>query len=255
VGDAVQGLPGLMRGNVPPDSAAVCRTLELRIIPDSLLAGEARDRGWHQRERIVTWMEKERQRMIASQLHREELAGKVEVTDAEVRASYEEHIDSYKSVPGIIHMTEVLCDTRAEAEDILARARAGERLKVLASRHSVRPGMKPVTGHAFADSGRAIIQSLVSSPYRVALGDSNTSDVGVLQGPLEVQEKYSIFRLDQPFELAPVPFRQVQRPIRVRIRKNREAVLFDAFLDSLRRAYADQVQITEEALSRYAAAR
>lgn len=254
VGDAVQGLRGLLKGAAMPDSTALRRTLKLRVIPDSLLAVEARDRGFHQREHVVAWTEKERQSLLASHLYQDELAGKVVVTAEETRAAYDEHIESYTSLPGVIHITEVLCDTRAEAEDVLARAQAGERVGVLASRHSVRPGMKPVRGHAFSDSGRVIIESLFNSPYRSALGDSNTADVGVVQGPLEVQEKYSVFRLDQPIELLPVEFRQVRKPIRARIRKNREGVLFDVFLDSLRGAYADQVQIHEEGLSRYAAA-
>jgi len=252
VGDAVQRLPRLLKGSVLPDSTALRRTLTLRIIPDSLLTIEARDRGFHQREDVVAWLEKERQSLLASQLFRDELAGKVVVTDEEVRAVYDEHIESYTSLPGVIHITEVLCDTRAEAEHVLARAQDGERLAVLASSHSVRSGMKPVRGHAFADSGRVIIQSLFNSPYRTALGDSNTADVGVVQGPLEVQERYSVFRLDQPIELLPVEFRQVRKPIRARIRKNREGVLFDVFLDSLRGVYADQVQVHEEGLSRYA---
>jgi hypothetical protein len=254
VGDAVQMLLDLEQGVIPPDSATAFLALELKIIPDSLLTLEARAQGRHQRGDIVEWKEKKRQGLIASQLRLDEIAGKVEVTDAEVRAYYEKYIDTYKSLPGIIEMTEVLCDTRAEAEALLARARAGERLEQLAVRHSVRPGMKPVGGHAFADSGRVTVESLVQSPYRTIFGDSNSKDVGVLQGPLAVQEKYSVFRLDQPFEKAPVSFRQVRRPIRVNMRQRREGVLFDAFLDSLRRTYADQVQISEEALSRYAAA-
>ena len=253
VSDAVQGLRDLEKGAVPPDSATAFRALEL-IIPDSLLTLEARAQGRHQRGDIMEWKEKKRQELIASQLRLDEIADKVEVTDADVRAYYEKFIDTYTSLPGFIQMTEVLCDTRAEAEAILARARAGERLEQLAVRHSVRPGLKPVGGHAFAYSGRVTVESLVQSPYRTIFGDSNSKDVGVLQGPLAVQEKYSVFRLDQPFEKAPVSFRQVRRPIRVNMRQRREGVLFDAFLDSLRRTYADQVQISEEALSRYAAA-
>jgi len=254
VSDAVQGLRDLKKGAVPPDSATAFRALEL-IIPDSLLTLEARAQGRHQRGDIMEWKEKKRQELIASQLRLDEIADKVEVTDADVRAYYEKFIDTYTSLPGFIQMTEVLCDTRAEAEAILARARAGERLEQLAVRHSVRPGLKPVGGHAFADSGRITVEPLYQSPYRTIYGDSNTEDVGVLQGPLEVQEKYSVFRLDQPVELTAVSFRQVRRPIRVNIRQRREGVLFNAFLDSLRRVYANQVQISEEALSRYAAAR
>ena len=255
VGDFVQGLLDAEKGALPPDSAAVFHVLELWILPDSLLALEARAQGLHQRADLVEWKENKHQKLLASQLRLDEVEGRVEVTDAEVRAYYEKYLDTYKSLPGVIEMTEVLVDTRAEAEAILGRARAGERLEELAIRHSVRPGMKPVGGHTFADSGRVTIESLYQSPYRTFFGDSNSKDVGVLQGPLEVQEKYSVFRLDQPFEKVPLPFKQVQRPIRVDIRKGREGVLFNAFLDSLRRAEADQVQVNEEVLSRYAAGR
>lgn len=255
VGDFVQGLLDLEKGGLPPDSAAVFHVLELWVLPDSLLALEARAQGLHQRADLVEWKEKKLQRLLASQLRLDEVEGRVEVTDAEVRAYYDEHLDTYKSLPGIIEMTEVLVNTRTEAEEILARARSGERLTELAIRHSVRPDMKPVGGHTFADSGRVTVESLYQSPYRTFFGDHNAKDVGVLQGPLAVQEKYSVFRLDQAFEMVPLPFKQVQRPIRVNIRKRREGVIFDAFLDSLRRAEADQVQIREEALSRYTAAR
>ena len=254
VGDFVQGLLAVEKGALPPDSAAVCHVLELWILPDSLLALEARAQGRHQRADIVEWKEKKLQKLLASQLRLDEVEGRVEVTDAEVRAYYEKYLDTYKSLPGVIEMTEVLVDTRTEAEEILARVRSGERLEELAIRHSVRPSMKPVGGHTFADSGRVTIESLYQSPYRTFFGDSNSKDVGVLQGPMEVQEKYSVFRLDQPYEMALLPFKQVQRPIRADIRKRREGVLFNAFLDSLRRAEADQVQIREEALFRYAAA-
>lgn len=255
VGDFVQGLLNLEKGGLPPDSAAIFHVLELYVLPDSLLALEARAQGLHQRADIVKWKEKKLQRLLASQLRLDEVEGQVEVTDAEVRAYYDKHLDTYKSLPGIIEMTEVLVNTRAEAEEILVRARSGERLTELAIRHSVRPGMKPVGGHTFADSGRGTVESLYQSPYRTFFGDHNSKDVGVLQGPLAVQEKYSVFRLDLAFEMVPLPFKQVQRPIRVNIRKRREGVIFDAFLDSLRRAEAEQVQIREEALSRYTAAR
>ena len=255
VRDFVQGLLDVEKGALPPDSAAVFHMLEVWVLPDSLLVLEARARRLHQRADIVEWKEKNHQILLASQLRLDELEGRVEVTDAEVRAYYEKYLDTYKSLPGIIEMTEVLVDTRTEAEEILAQARGGERLAELAQRHSVRPSMKPVGGHTFADSGRVTVESLYQSPYRTFFGDSNSKDVGVLQGPMEVQEKYSVFRLDQPYEMALVPFKQVQRPIRVKIRKRREGVLFDAFLDSLRRAEVNQVQISEEVLSRYAARR
>ena len=254
-GDAVRGLRSLKKGALPPDSVAAVLAIERWILPDSLLALEARMQGRHQWPAVVAWAEGQKQSLLVSQLRLDVVAGKVSVTETEVRNYYEQHLETYRSLPGVIEMTEVLVNTRAEAEEILARVRGGERLAELAQRHSVRPSMEPVGGHTFADSGRVTIESLYQSPYRTFFGDSNSKDVGVLQGPMEVQEKYSVFRLDQPYEMALLPFKQVQRPIRVKIRKRREGVLFDAFLDSLRRVEADQVQISEEVLSRYAVGR
>ncbi len=254
VGDAVQRLRSLKKGALPPDSAAAVLAIERWILPDSLLALEARMQERHQWPDMVAWAEGQKQSLLVSQLRLDVVTGKVSVTEAEVRDYYEQHLETYRSLPGVIEMTEVLVSTRAEAEEILARVRGGERLAELARRHSVRPSMKPVGGHTFADSGRVTIESLYQSPYRTFFGDSNSKDVGVLQGPMEVQEKYSVFRLDQPYEMALLPFKQVQRPIRVNIRKRREGVLFDAFLDSLRQAYAGEVHISQDALSRYTTA-
>ena len=254
VGDAVRGLRSLKKGALPPDSVAAVLAIERWILPDSLLALEARMQERHQWPTMVAWAESQKQSLLVSQLRLDAVAGKVSVTEVEVQDYYEQNLENYRSLPGVIEMTEVLVDTRAEAEEILARARGGERLAELAQHHSVRPSMKPVGGHTFADSGRVTIESLYQSPYRTFFGDSNSKEVGVLQGPMEVQEKYSVFLLDQPYEMALLPFKQVQRPIRVNIRKRREGVLFDAFLDSLRQAYAGEVHISQDALSRYTTA-
>ena len=253
--DAMDGLRDLDKDALPPDTAAVVRALEERLIPDSLLVLEARARGLTEGPGMVEWREMERLGLMAARLRSDVVKGRAEVTEEEVRDHYERNLESYTSLPGFIRMTEVLLDTRAQADSILARARAGEGLEALAARHSVRPGMKPVGGHTFGDSGRVTIRPLYNSPYRTVFGDRNTEDVGVLQGPLEVQGRYSVFHLDQPFEKEAVPFWRLRRRIAGQILRRREAVLFESFLDSLRRVHAAEVVIREEALSGYVATR
>ena len=148
-------------------------------------------------------------------------------------------------------MTEVLVETKEEAEQVLQLAREGESMEKLATRHSVRPGMEELGGHAFTDSGRVEIASLFQSPYRTFFGDSNDKDVGVVQGPLEVQDRFSVFRLDIPFEKEAIPFKQVKRPIRVKLREQEETKIFNTFLDSLRSEYQSQVEWNEDALARH----
>ena len=254
--DAMEGLRRLEESDsAPPDTAAIFRALDEWILPDTLLVLEARARGMPDRPEMVEWRERERPGLMAARLRQDVVEGRVEVTEEEVKDHYESNLEDYTTLPGFIRMTEVLCGTRAQADSVLARARAGERLEVLAARHSVRPGMKPVGGHTFGDSGKVTIEPLYQSPYRTVFGDRNTEDVGVLQGPLEVQERYSVFRLDQAFEKEAVPFWRLRRRIKARIRRGREAALFEAFLDSLRLVHAREVKLSEEALSRYAAAR
>ena len=253
--DAMEGLRRLEESAAPPDTAAIFRALDEWILPDTLLVLEARAQGMPGRPEMVEWKERQRPGLMAARLRQDVVGGRVEVNAEEVREHYESHLESYTTLPGFIRMTEVLCGTRAQADSVLARARAGERLEVLAVRHSVRPGMKPVGGHTFGDSGKVTIEPLYQSPYRTVFGDRNTEDVGVLQGPLEVQQRYSVFRLDQPFEKEAVPFWRLRRRIDGQIRRAREAALFEAFLDSLRLVHAREVEISEEALSRYAAAR
>jgi len=243
------------KGKLPPDSSAALRVFDTMILRDSLLLIEARSKGHHLRGELIEWKERKHLGLMATQLREDLVEGKVKVTEEEAKARYEKYIDSYKSIPGIIQMTEVLCDTRQEAEAILERARTGERLEKLAKDHSVRPGMGPIGGHAFADSGKITIQSLYQSPYRTAFGDSNTTDVGVLKGPLEVQNKYSIFRLDQSFEKGIVPYRKVRKRVRASIRRQREADIFEAFMDSLRNTYDGEVEISEAGLLNYTSTR
>ncbi len=252
VGDAVRGIRDLKKGALPPDSAAVFAEIERWILPDSLMVLEARDQGRFNDADILTFRDQRRTALMVNQVRLEQVDGKVEIPDERVSAYYEQYYDTYKKLPGVIHLTEVLVDTEAEAAAILEQARQGVSLEALAVRHSVRPGMETLGGHAFADSGRVEIASLFQSPYRTFLGDSNDKDVGLINGPLEVQDRYSVFRLNQPIEKEAIPFKQVQRPIRVKLREQEEAKIFSAFLDSLRLTYANNIVWNEAALARYA---
>ena len=251
VGDAVRGIRDLKKGALPPDSTEVLGEIERWILPDSLFVLEARDQEKERDSDIVSFRAQRQIALMVNQLRLDQIAGKVTIPDERVEAYYEKYFDTYKKLPGIIHMTEVLVETEAEAEQILQLAREGESLRELAVRHSIRPGMEALGGHAFTDSGRVEIASLFQSPYRTFFGDSNDKDMGVLQGPLEVQDRFSVFRLDEPIEKEAVPFKQVKRPIRVKLREGEESKIFDAFLDSLRSEYAEQVEWNEEALARF----
>ena len=251
VGDAVQGIRDLKKGALPPDSTAVFDEIERWILPDSLFVLEARDQGLDTDPDIVAFRAQRQVALVINQLRMEQISGKVTIPDERVIDYYEEYFDTYKKLPGVINMTEVLTETKEEAEQILQLARDGESMEELAIRYSVRPNMEKLGGHAFTDSGRVEIASLFQSPYRTFFGDSNDKDAGIVQGPLEVQDRFSVFRLDKPFEKEAIPFKQVRRPIRVKLREQEEANIFNTFLDSLRLKYQSQIKWNEDALARH----
>ena len=251
VGDAIRGLRNIKKGALPPDSAAVFTEIYRWILPDSLFALEGREQGRNQLPRIVRWSEKRRRTLMIGQLRIEYLRGRVEVGDKEVEDYYEKYIDTYKKLPGIIEMTEVLVEDKQLAQEIYNRANDGESLNNLATEYSIRLTLNSLGGHTFKDSGRVIIESLYQSPYRDFFGDSNNTEVGVIQKPMQVQDFYSVFCLDQAYEKTAVPFKQVKRPIRVKIKEERESVIFSVYLDSLREANRDSVQWFDSSIENY----
>jgi len=239
----------------PTDSLAVFKAVDAWFLPDTLAMLLVRAEGRDRRGDVLAWKQAKHEELMFEQLYSDEVASRVSVEQKEVRRYYEQHIDAYTSLPGPIRLTEVLVDSEEEAREVLAAARAGDRLETLAQQHSRRPEVAPVGGHVYGDSGLLHIESLHQSPYRDALGDVNHEDVGKVLGPLRMEEGYSVFRLDAPIELTPIPYEQVRRPIRHRLRKKKEAVRFAAFIDSLRTQHAAQTRWFESNLALVGVAR
>ncbi len=234
------------------DTAAARRYVEREILADSLLLLSARDAGYAQDPEMVAWRERKSEELLVSQLRMDEVVRRVEVTEAEAQRFYDDHLADYTSVPGPIELTEVIVETKEEADRLLRSAQGGERLEALAARYSLRPRMEAVNGHAVGDSGKIRIDTLISSPYREFFGDNNTEAVGKVQGPLKVQERYSVFRLDNPVALLPFTFAQARARVIRRMRNEREAARFGAFMDSLRNADANQIVWHRKRIEQYA---
>lgn len=256
IGDYIAYKEGLgKKDRAPKDSLELFMELEKRVLPDRLMVMLAREEKRDLRSEYVAWKEEQLEELMVQQLFAETIGTRVEVAEEEARQYYDQYLETYTSLPGPIELTEVLVETEAEALEVLAAARRGTELEELARSRSVRPGMKPVNGHTFAEDGSVRIEKLISSPYRDFFGDFNREDVGKVQGPLPVQDRYSVFRLDAPLELVPLPFKQVRRPILTKLRKNKEAVVFDTYIDSLRTAAADRIEWNEDHLKRFADSR
>ncbi len=255
VGTFFESMRQLATTHQPKDSLAVFLTVDRSALRDTLLLLQARVGGRDLGADVLAWVEAKREELVFEHLYKAEVASRVSVDEEEVRRHYEQHLDSHTSLPGPIRMTEVLVDSQEEAQQILDAAHAGESLQALAQRYSKRGQLAPVGGHTLSDSGRMHIESLFQSSYRDVFGDSNREDVGKVLGPRRVQDRYSVFRLDAPIELVAVPYEQIRRPIRHRLRKSKEASRFEGFIDSLRDRHAPQTRWFENNLAQAGVAR
>ncbi|MBM3276811.1 MAG: peptidyl-prolyl cis-trans isomerase [Candidatus Handelsmanbacteria bacterium] len=250
-GTCLQNLLQWTKGPLPADSLGLFTTLELWVLPDTLMVLQARAQGRGERPELRTWRQQKREELAVDQLFAEQISAHIKVEKEEVERHYQQHLDEYKVLPGEVRLTEVLVDSETEARRILQAAQVGEKLEALARKHSRRPALKPVGGHTYNPAnGQLVVSSMYQSPYHEFYGDANTKDVGLLQGPLPVQGSYSVFRLDQPVVPQPLSLKQMFSPIRHRLHKQREAAVFEQYIAQLRRQNADRIEWDEEAIGR-----
>ena len=77
--------------------------------------------------------------------------------------------------------------------------------------------------------------------------------VGALNGPVELEEGYSIFVVLERTPPHPSPFDQVASRAKWWVQKQEESKLFDALFANLRDKYSSRVVVFEEQLSRLVA--
>lgn len=238
---------------VPTDSGGLFRTAQRHFLPDTLMALYARETRLDETADFRTWLADKRGQILVEALRRETLAGRVTVSQEEARAYYESHRDRY-ALPGEIHLTEVLVDTEEKARQILAEARQGTPMETLARERTRRPRVDEGGDlHLFASQdGKLVIDPNRSHPYHSVFEDPERHRVGEIQGPIVIQERYAVFRLDDPIEPYYLPFERVARRARSAVSRAKADSLFEGYIDSLRRARTGDVQLFGDSIARLA---
>ena len=221
-----------------------------KALSDTLLLRESRRQGFDQNAEFLAWKDAKYEELLIRQLRRQEVVDLLPPpSEEEVRQFYEAHIDGY-SIPGAVYLTEVLLNTREEAVEIRRAADAGQSLEDLARKHSVRPRTDPGHGHVHVDQdGHMVIYALQSSPYYRLFQRKARQQVGQIQGPVELDGKFAVFRLDEPIEPHQIPFAKVRKHVRRQVKLKHARRAFEVYIDSLRKVYAGEVKWFDEHLA------
>ena len=225
------------------DSLSQTAAIDPKALSDTLMARAGRRQGFDQNAEFLAWKEAKYEELLIRQLRQRETADLLPPPSEEALWQYyQAHIDAY-SIPGTVYLTEVLLNTRAEAVEIRQAAEEGQSLEELAQKHSVRPRTDPDHGHMHADrDGQVVIYALQGSSYYKLLQHEDKWQVGQLQGPVELDGKFAVFRLDEPIEPHRIPFEKVRKHVRrwVKLKNARRA--FEVYIDSLRQVYAGEIK-------------
>ena len=225
------------------DSSGIAEFVHRDLLPRVLVYQAALQEGLDQDSTIAAWLQDKKKSLLLEALRREEVVERTEVDSAMARQYYDDHSQMFMELEEI-QMAEVLVATRAEAEQLLQRVRAGERLETLAARHTLRTdaersGQYHIHNHP---SERRVFGALYDSVV--------AAPVGVLTGPVALDEGYSIFEVRERIPPRPTPFAQAASRARWWVQKRQEKTLFDSLFTRLRNQYADRVVVFEEQLGR-----
>jgi parvulin-like peptidyl-prolyl isomerase len=220
-------------GEMHSGQAAVARgamdidRLIYRLVNDALLGQEARALGLQDEPPTPERVERLRRRLAVERLDREEIAGKAQATEEEIRAFFE---DQYRSAA--LHMATAY--EQEQADEILALLREeGANFEAIAREHSVDP---------YAPRGGKIEKiDRIDMPRELA-GTAFEAEPGVLHGPLRTSLGWSVIRVDSIDPADPARLEKLTEYIRgvVSFRKAAAArSAFDAELEELHPAEID----------------
>lgn len=197
IGISAFATPGELRRRIELEGET--RDIDFAVLPAAGFAATAHSTP----EEVAAWYEQHKAEYVTQetvtlqylQLNRADVAATVEVTEEGLKAFYEQVAhDRYMQVERrrashiLIESGEDDASARKKAEQVLARAKAGEDFAKLAAEYSDDPGSKGQGG----DLGWATRESYVQ-PFAEALFSMQP---GEIRGPVKTQFGYHVIRLD-----------------------------------------------------------
>jgi parvulin-like peptidyl-prolyl isomerase len=183
-------------------------------------------------ERLQEFHEK----LIADKMRDMILAQNMQITEADMRAYYEAHPDTFID-PKSYRVREVMVNDSALAEKIVGMARQGRPMKDLAREYTKRTGFKSNGGE---------IGWVRPDRYPDFYGPASELDIGEIAGPIAGTDQYSVIELLEVQPATHRTFEDVQQSLFTRMQKMLTDSIVTAYKDSMSVLYP--VVINEDVL-------
>ena len=221
------------------DSAQAMGTLDRYFLEAHLIQEAARKGGFYQTPEIQKFVERTANDKLLETVRKSIIADLVDLSEEDIRHYYDTHLETFRHSEAI-WIEEVLLPTQADALQVKAQIEAGASFDQFVDK-SLRVDAKKYNGrYHFHMLGKARYPVLVPAVFQAQQGQ--------LEGPLQVEGGYSVFRVLEREESSIEPFETAQRQAWALIRLERETQVLNAFLVQLREKYADRIKIYPDRL-------
>lgn len=169
------------------DSARVVFLLETAIVPAFLFTAEAQAHGLEEDPNLQQRIRNKRDDLLLNALRQRYVDQHVAVTPEEALAFYESHPEKF-TAPLTTEIVEILVSSDSLAQRLKREILAGADPAPLARAHTLRPGAGHHDGH--------LTLSPYTKAYYLDIYDlAHSLPVGQVDGPVQVQGGYSVFKV------------------------------------------------------------
>ena len=223
------------------DVKKVTAFAERNVVPDILIIEAAVRSGMDSEPEFVSWAEEQGEQLLIRGLRAKHLKERVNITEEDVRAYYEANAGRFLH-PEQIEVQEILVESESEALRLRQRVEEGASLAELAGKHSIR------AADIRDGEGRFHVHQHESPQFGGFVEHVVEAEIGVLTGPVQVQEGYSVFKVLSR-ERKRETFDEARARAQSQFRRKRHKEEFNAYLDTLRERYQSLVTVDEQAAS------
>jgi peptidyl-prolyl cis-trans isomerase SurA len=180
--------------------------------------------------------------ILKSQVVQRELQPKVAVSEADLRAEYEARKATEFTRKATVQLQEIVLkgDDKAQATDLVRRAREGEDFAALAQKHS-----SGATRQNGGDLGQVSQGDLAPEVEKVAFA----LPAGGISDPVRTAEGWRILRVAERSESVVTPYEEAKADLQKRLSQARFAAHYDSYMEGLRKGALIDLRVREVPLT------
>ncbi len=215
-------------------------TILWQTVQGMVIAGLAREKGFHKRPEIKGQLEMIINNFLAYQYLQKEVISKIKVTEKEAKAYYDKNPDLFKS-PEQVKARHILIQVPKEAseedkkklkekaDEVLKKVKAGEDFAKLAAENSDDPGTKSKGGDLGFFSKGSMVPAFEQAAFSLKPGE--VSEL------VETEFGFHVIKVDEKKEAVSEPFEPIKEKVTQQVlREKQEAKVTEFVEQALKKA-------------------